>query len=72
MIFRHALRHIRRGAGEKQPAQRVGAELVKHLIRINDVAERFGHFFAMLVNDVIQAHAVFERDTVIHQHADRM
>ena len=53
-------RDPRRARGVEIPAHRVGALLVEHAPRVDDVALVLGHLYAVFVVDVTQNDAVFE------------
>ena len=61
-----------RAARDEVPAQRVGAERVKHFPWVEHVALALAHLLAAVVNDVAQADDVAIRRRVEHQRRDRV
>ena len=59
-----------REPGKKIPAQRIRADMIKDIVRIDDVAKRLGHFFAVFVDDMTQADTVAVGHTVRDQRGD--
>src|SRR5690606_27361974 len=63
-VYRDTLLDIRRDTRREVPAQGIGADGIEHVVRVDDVADRFRHFLAVLVHDVAQANTVFVRDLI--------
>ena len=71
-VHRYALRHIGRQARKKIPTQRVGADRIKHVIRVDNVTDRLRHFFAVFIDDQIQTNTILVRHAVGNQRRDRV
>ena len=62
--------NFRRKTGQKIPSQRVCTNVIEHVVGVDDVAQRLGHFLAVFVDNMTQADTVAVGHTVGDQRCN--